>query len=73
MWDGKDSIYIMSGMSPVTNKNTRMFNSESMIAVFDILIHQTKIISKMPEPKRFGRAQYYNDQIFFMGSNFKNR
>lgn len=48
-----------------------MFNSESMIAVFDILIHQTKIISKMPEPKRFGRAQYYNDQIFFMGSNFK--
>lgn len=71
VWDGKDSIYIMGGMSTVTNKNTRMFNRESRIEVFDIPTHQTKIIDKMPVPRGFGSAQYYNGQIFFMGGSFK--
>jgi hypothetical protein len=71
VWDGKNSIYIMGGMSPVTNKNTRMFKREPRIEVFDIPTRQTKIIGKMPEPRRFGSAQYYDGQIFFIGGSFK--
>ena len=69
VWDGKDSIYIMGGMSPVMVKNKRRLIRDPRIEVFDIPSRQTKIIGLMPEPKRFGSAQYHDGQVFFVGGS----
>ena len=69
VWDGKDSIYIMGGMSPIMLKNKRRLIRDPRIEVFDIPSRQTKIIGLMPEPKRFGSAQYHDGQVFFVGGS----
>jgi N-acetylneuraminic acid mutarotase len=72
VWDGKDSIYIMGGMSPIMIKNKRRFMRDPRIEVFDIHTRQTKIIGKMPGPRRFGSAQYNDGKIFFVGGSNSN-
>ena len=69
VWDGKDSIYIMGGMSAVTYGKKRRLLRDPRIEVFDIPSRQSKIIGEMPAARRFGSAQYHDDKIFFMGGS----
>ena len=72
VWDGKDSIYIMGGMSPVMVKNKRRLIRDPRIEVFDIPSRQTRILGKMPGPRRFGSAQFYDGKIFFVGGSHRS-
>ena len=69
VWDGKDSIYIMGGMSAVTYGKKRRLLRDPRIEVFDIPSRQSKIIGEMPAARRFGSAQYHDDKIFLMGGS----
>jgi len=71
VWDGKDSIYIMGGMSPIMVKDKRRLMREPRIEVFDIPSRQTKIIGEMPGPRRLGSAQYHDGKIFFVGGSHR--
>lgn len=72
VWDGKDSIYIMGGMSPIMIKGKRRLMRERRIEVFDIPSRQTRILGKMPGPRRFGSAQFYDGKIFFVGGSHRS-
>jgi hypothetical protein len=72
VWDGKDSIYIMGGMSAVAYGGKRRLLRDPRIEVFDIPSRQSKIIGQMPRAKRLGSAQYYEDKIFFIGGSSRN-
>ena len=72
VWDGKDSIYIMGGMSAVTYGEKRRLLRDPRIEIFDIPSRQSKIIGQMPRSRRLGSAQYYEDKIFFIGGSSRN-
>lgn len=72
VWDGQDSIYILGGVSVVTKGSKRSTIREPRIEVFDIPTRQSKVVGKMPSPRRFGSAQYKNGKIFFIGGSYNN-
>jgi hypothetical protein len=72
VWDGKDSIYIMGGMSVVTKGNKTQLQHDPRIEVFDIPTRQAKIFGNMPAARRFGSAQNHNGKIFFLGGSSRN-
>lgn len=72
VWDGKNSIYILGGMSQKTKGKKRWLIREPRIEVFDIPTRQTKIIGKIPASRRFASAQYHDGKIFFVGGSHKS-
>jgi hypothetical protein len=72
VWDGKDSIYIMGGMSAFTYGKKRRLLREPRMGVFDIPSRQSKIIGQILGANRLGSVQYHNDKIFFIGGSQQN-
>jgi N-acetylneuraminic acid mutarotase len=70
--DGRDSIYIVGGMSAFTYGKKRRLLREPEMEVFDIPSRQSKIIGQIPGASRLGSAQYHNDKIFFIGGSRQN-
>lgn len=69
VWDGKDSIYILSGVS----RWERPPKLQPLVEVYDIPSKQVKIIGEMPVPRRFGSAVYIDGKIIVSGGGIFGR
>ena len=70
VWDGKDSIYILGGMS----KSKRGFSLENRVEVFNTKTHEVTFATPLPAPTRINTAVFYENHIFVMGGTaFKNK
>lgn len=66
VWDGKNSIYILGGMSQAFGK-TRF---ENRVEVFNTLTHEVSYTTPLPYPTRINSAVFLNDRIFVFGGAY---
>ncbi|MDU0352762.1 kelch repeat-containing protein [Paraglaciecola aquimarina] len=69
VWDGKDSIYILGGVSN-WHRTTRL---QPLIEVFDIPSGTVSIIGETPIPRRFASAVYIDGKIIVAGGSVFSR
>lgn len=65
VWDKKDSIYILGGITPYKKGARR----ERRVEVYDIPSQQVSVIGNMPNPKRNASAEFKDGKIFYMGGS----
>jgi len=66
VWDGKNSIYIIGGMSL---KNKRLV-FEKRVEVFNTLTHEVSFAKSLPAPTRINSAVLLDGRIFVFGGTF---
>lgn len=66
VWDGKDSIYILGGVS-IQNKK---FKYEKRVEVFNIITHEVSFAQPLPAPTRINSAVFLNGRIFVFGGAY---
>ncbi|WP_254843541.1 kelch repeat-containing protein [Shewanella sp. UCD-KL21] len=66
VWDGKDSIYIIGGIS-IENQKSRY---EHRVEVFNTVTHQVSFAEPLPAPTRRNSAVLYNGNIYVFGGSY---
>ncbi|MCG7533198.1 hypothetical protein MHM98_17860 [Psychrobium sp. MM17-31] len=66
VWDGKESIYILGGISTHGDK----YQHEKTVEVFNTRTHQVTQVKKLPAPTRTNTAVYKDGKIFVFGGSF---
>jgi len=66
VWDGKESIYIIGGVS----LNGDRFKYEKKVEVFNTKTHEVTLVKNLPEPTRTNTAVFKDDKIFVFGGGY---
>lgn len=66
VWDGKESIYIIGGVS----KQSGRVKYERTIEVFNILTHDVTTVTPIPLATRTNSSVYLNNYIFVFGGSY---
>lgn len=69
VWDGKESIYIIGGVSFANN----VFKYEKRVEVFNTKTQQVSFAKPLPVPTRINTAVYLDGRIFVLGGSFPSR
>ncbi|WP_158972061.1 kelch repeat-containing protein [Paraglaciecola sp. L3A3] len=65
VWDGKDSIYILGGVTAWKHYSSL----QPLVEIYDIPSKQVKILGEMPVPRRFASAVYIDGKIVVSGGS----
>jgi len=66
VWDGKESIYIIGGVSLIGNRT----KYEKKVEVFNTRTHEVTLVENLPEPTRTNTAVFIDDKIFVFGGGY---
>jgi N-acetylneuraminic acid mutarotase len=66
VWDGKESIYIVGGVS----LNGDRFKYEKKVEVFNTRTHEVTLAKNLPEPTRTNSAVFKDGKIFVFGGGY---
>ncbi len=69
VWDGKDSIYLIGGVSYIDNIATL----ENRVEIFNIHSFEVTLGAPIPAPRRDSRSVLLDDRIYVIGGNISSK